>query len=135
MNSIGLKILGFDFQIDKDRQDIEIYKIKQNDLLKNELIIKPSDNTLQRAKNINKINESKDDILKIDELSSDINKAFVIGEVFNNELRTFKTNNKKFYISICDHTGAIIISAFPSITPYKNYYLPENYLASFKVGD
>jgi DNA polymerase III alpha subunit (gram-positive type) len=129
----GLNIIGFDFQIDEERQDLQIYKLKQNDLLKKQEVIKPSNNELKKATDINQI--TNNNIISIGELSSDSSNAIVIGEVFDNELRTFKTNNKRFLISICDHTGAITISAFPSITPYRNYYLPENYLLSFQKGD
>jgi DNA polymerase III alpha subunit (gram-positive type) len=109
MQSIGLKIVGFDFQIDEERQDLQLFKIKQNDSLKNQVVLKPSDNALKKAMDINRINS--EDITPIKELSGDIKKAIVIGEVFDNEMRTFKTNNKRFLISICDHTSAIIIAA------------------------
>lgn len=139
--SIGINITGFDFQIDEERQELEIYKIKQKDQLNKELnaiLTKENDIPIhninyKKAININAITSNK--VISINELSSDVNNAIVIGEVFDNELRIFKTNNKRFIISICDHTGAISISAFPSITPYKSYYLPENYLSSFKKGD
>jgi DNA polymerase III alpha subunit (gram-positive type) len=133
LHLIGLNIIGFDFKIDEERQDLQIYKIKQNDILQKQLIIKPSNNELKKAIDINRI--TNDNILAINELSADINHAVIIGEVFNTELRVFKTNNKRFLISICDYTSAITISAFPSITPYRNFYLPENYLHFFKNGD
>lgn len=133
MQSIGLNIVGFDFQIDEERQDLQIYKLKQTDILKSQPIIKPSNNNLKKAIDINQINSN--DILNIKEISPDMKDAVIIGEVFLNELRVFKNNNRRFFISVCDHTSAIVVSAFPSVTPYRNYFLPENYLSSFVKGD
>lgn len=132
-NSIGLMCKTFDYELDKDRQNLEINKEKRRQELIN-YQKKHSPAIQSQAEIDNKITSKA---IPIGELVPELRNATIYGKIFAIEAITTKNNKRFFVYSITDCENSINIKGFETVSNnfYKKVNLPYNYLASFKVGD
>ena len=133
-NSIGLKCTKIDYELDKERQSIEIAKQK-----KLEKIIKDQKfsllDPLSAVKKDNEIGNTR--ITPIKDLLPELRVAVITGEVFEKKVASTRKGISIYHFSITDHNSAITIKAFAgkSNNSFRKSNLPEQYLDSIKIGD
>lgn len=133
-NSFGLFCKSIDYELDKDRQEIEIVRQKKLEKMKldeNKFIPNPNSAVMKE----NEIGNVK--ITKISELLPELRTAYIYGQIFEKDFNTLKNGKKLYKFSVSDYENAMTIKAFEGVSnySYKKTNLPSTYLDSFKIGD
>jgi hypothetical protein len=136
LKKIAFAITGIDYQMDQERQGLEIHKQKQLDKILITTDHSPRVIALKKAAEQNFIKEKTvDSIVK---LQIEERNAIIGGEIF--KIEQIRPRNKQLLIykfSITDYEGAIVITAFAQNDSQRwgSRFLPQYYLDSFTKGD
>lgn len=131
---LGINFNGYLYLINKNKQEYEIEKNK-----KLELLTKQSDELKQKSCSLDYLYSSSSlrNITLLKNINLSLEKASVVGEIFDIEITTFKTGAKLYKFYITDHTSELIITsfAFKNQNAFKNKSkLTEDYLNNFTKG-
>jgi len=138
LENAGFYVQEIDYQLDNDRQQLELYKQKQRDEIMNHLPAVASEDKFKKIKEDNEIKSKK--ISKIIDLNVEERTAVVIGQIFDLGVNETKNKYKIYKFTITDHSDSITLKAFANSNQSKKFNghscnLPESYLNSFKIGD
>lgn len=133
-NSFGLVCNKVDYELDKERQSVEIIKQKKlEQIIKEQKSCQPD--ALVAVRKDNDTGNTR--VTPIKELAPELRSAVICGEIFEKEVRQTKKGTALFIFSITDYESAITIKAFAgkSNNSFRKSNLPEQYLDTIKVGD
>ncbi|MDE6476950.1 MAG: hypothetical protein K2L48_01975, partial [Mycoplasmoidaceae bacterium] len=133
-NSFGLKCTRVDYELDKERQSVEITKQKKLEKIINDQKSSLPD-SLAAVRKDNEIGNAR--VTPIRDLVPELRFAVISGEVFEKKVSSTRKGISIYHFSITDYDSAITIKAFAgkSNNSFRKSNLPEQYLDSIKIGD
>jgi hypothetical protein len=109
LKECGIKVGGFDYKIDEDRQKLALYKQKQLDDLKKHTIVQNDDIQIKKVTNDNAITVKT--ISSLNDLAIEDRTAVIQGELF--KVEQVNTRKGKLYkFSVTDYSNAITLVVF-----------------------